>query len=434
MKNPFSNYMIITQLEEINIPSWDNETQIKNAKEFKSLLNKKLENNKLIPNSSPEKIGLIISYNDKNPDLNVKILKRQICIDQKQDFRLTLFRAELNNILSKFEEFIKSQKIGIYLLYLNKEEDVLTCFKSLTDVNKSQTSEDISFKIDSINPIFCIDQLIVNEKVKNELENTISLIENRHRIYSEWGFSKVEPIPHCVINLFGPPGTGKTMSAHILAKELNLKILPLNYADIESKYVGDAPKKLIAAFNIAEKQNALLFFDEADSFLGKRITNVNASSDQAINSLRSQLLILLESRNVITVFATNLIENYDSAFHSRILKSIKFELPDIDTRKKIIEMMIPNEVPLDSIYRTEEFFTELSILTENFSPREIKNNILNVLIEGCKKGITPLLFKDVFQKQKEIFDSIKFSKKNEITDKVKKIIADKNYNVVSREE
>ena len=68
----------------------------------------------------------------------------------------------------------------------------------------------------------------------------------------------------------------------------------------------------------------MLFFDEADSFLGKRIQNVSSSSDQAINSLRSQMLILLEDFEGVVVFATNLADNYDKAFESRICKHISF--------------------------------------------------------------------------------------------------------------
>lgn len=71
-----------------------------------------------------------------------------------------------------------------------------------------------------------------------------------------------------------------------------------------------------------------MFFDEADSFLGKRIQNVNQSADQALNSLRSQMLILLEEHSGVVIFATNLVSNFDKAFQSRILKHIKFDLPN----------------------------------------------------------------------------------------------------------
>ncbi|MGC8140941.1 AAA family ATPase, partial [Salmonella enterica] len=81
-----------------------------------------------------------------------------------------------------------------------------------------------------------------------------------------------------------------------------------------------APKNLQAAFDVAKNNDCVLFFDEADSFLGKRITNVVQGADQALNSLRSQMLILLEEFKGIVIFATNLVTNFDTAFESRILK------------------------------------------------------------------------------------------------------------------
>ena len=228
-------------------------------------------------------------------------------------------------------------------------------------------------------------QIILNDSTFEEIQKVSTLIKNIQKIYYDWGFSEIDPVPRCIVNFYGPPGTGKTMSAHIIASELNTKILPLNYSDIESKFVGDAPKNLVQAFEIAKRENCLLFFDEADSFLGKRITNVSSSSDQAVNSLRSQMLILLESFNGVVIFATNLHENYDSAFESRILRHIKFELPDKDIRLKIIKKMIPPKAPIDREVFDDEYLMSLSEIIDGFSPREIKNTILEVCISSIQK-------------------------------------------------
>ena len=111
--------------------------------------------------------------------------------------------------------------------------------------------------------------------------------------------------------------------------------------------MGDAPKNLVAAFDLALKEDAIIFFDEADSFLGKRITNVSQSSDQAVNSLRSQMLMELEAFNGTVFFATNLHENYDRAFESRILKHIEFVLPDLECRKILVQKKFPKKAPFD---------------------------------------------------------------------------------------
>ena len=148
--------------------------------------------------------------------------------------------------------------------------------------------------------------------------------------------------PKSILNFYGPPGTGKTMCAHAISNMLNKPLLALNYSEIESKYVGDAAKNLKKAFDTARDKEAVMFFDEADSFLGKRIENVTQGSDQALNSLRSQMLILLEEHEGIVIFATNLVTNFDKAFESRILDHIKLELPNREARADIINKMLPS--------------------------------------------------------------------------------------------
>lgn len=236
--------------------------------------------------------------------------------------------------------------------------------------------------------------------------DTLTILEKQYIIYDEWGFSEIDPSPKSILNFYGDPGTGKTMTAQAIANKLGVKIMALNYSEIESKYVGDAPKNLQKAFDIAQKENALLFFDEADSFLGKRMTNVSSGSDQAINSLRSQMLILLENFNGIVIFATNLVKNYDKAFESRIFKHIKFELPNAELRKQLIHRMIPKKVPFEEAL-TEAQFEALIELSEHFSGRELKNSILLALSSAISAGRTKVCLNDF----KESFESTANTKK-----------------------
>jgi ATP-dependent 26S proteasome regulatory subunit len=124
------------------------------------------------------------------------------------------------------------------------------------------------------------------------------------------------------------------MAAEAIANKLGKKILKVSYADVESKYHGEGPKMVKAIFLAATNGDAVLFFDEADSLLSKRLTSVNQGSEQAINSMRSQLLICLEEFRGIVIFATNLVVNYDQAFLTRLI-SIEFPLPDEKTRDRI---------------------------------------------------------------------------------------------------
>ena len=237
----------------------------------------------------------------------------------------------------------------------------------------------------TVEPKFRMRDLIVPDVVRAQISQTIGVLANRELIYETWGFAEVDPCPRAVLNFYGPPGTGKTMAAHCIADALKKKILIANFAEIESKYVGDSPKNLENIFHIAKAEDAVLFFDEADSFLGKRLTSISSSSDQAVNSLRSKLLQLLEDHTGIVVFCTNLLRNYDKAFESRMLGSIKFDLPDDACRRALIRQKIPMKVPF-AVPLDDEMIGRLSALTEGFSGREIKNAVLKVLCSVASRG------------------------------------------------
>lgn len=228
-------------------------------------------------------------------------------------------------------------------------------------------------------PKYSFEQVILPDDVRKDIFEAINILKYQELIYNVWGFEEIDPIPRSVINFYGPPGTGKTMSAHAVAKELNKRLLALNYAQIESKYVGDAVKNLSKAFETAKSNDCILFFDEADSFLGKRINNVTHGAEQALNSLRSQMLILLEEFPGIIIFATNLVSNFDQAFESRILKHIKFSLPNEEARIQIIQKTIPPRLPLACAF-TDAELTELSQMLDGLSGREIKGAIQECLL------------------------------------------------------
>ena len=379
-------------------------------------------------------IYIVYSPNDfKNISNRGNIIyayEKEVEFNSEQEIKISLFKTQIDFIE---KNIIKENKLDVKVIiaFNCKKEVIENKYFINTDNSKK---EEVKLNVFPIEPKYNMSQIILNDSTFEEIQKVSTLIKNIQKIYYDWGFSEIDPVPRCIVNFYGPPGTGKTMSAHIIASELNTKILPLNYSDIESKFVGDAPKNLVQAFEIAKRENCLLFFDEADSFLGKRITNVSSSSDQAVNSLRSQMLILLESFNGVVIFATNLHENYDSAFESRILRHIKFELPDKDIRLKIIKKMIPSKAPIDREVFDYEYLMSLSEIIDGFSPREIKNTILEVCISSIQKNakMDRKLFDEVFSKSKEKFEQLKAkskAKKDNLSSQIKDNLENKNYNV-----
>lgn len=322
---------------------------------------------------------LLNGKNEKNKNLNLGLLK---------------FRTALTRVVKKYIETEEVQA-NIYIGYNYSEED----FEKYKNLRKGNQVKNLRNELDikPETPKFSFDNMILNKTVEVELNKVLLLLKNKNKIYSVWGFDEIEPTPRCIINFYGASGTGKTMAAHAITNELNKKILLLNYSDIESKYVGEAPKNLIESFRLAKESDSVLFFDEADSFLGARIKNVQQSSDQAINSLRSQMLIQLEAFNGIVIFATNLIGNYDKAFDSRILHNIEFSLPDENMRIKLIKKMIPQKAPVDKNVFDYDFLKELGKIIDGFSPREIKNTMLETLANAVYENLETIS-QSIFEK------------------------------------
>ncbi len=382
-------------------------------------------------------VFLLIKQTDS--DELFKFIFKQFIWDEleKKGVSHNLLEADIDHLLSEKESVFKGKVQFIFYRGCTKEE----CIKKMPIDKNLDKKEERVLNVSPIEPKYSLSQVVLQEGVKQEIYSVLALLKNMRKIYEDWGFGEIDPVPRSVVNLWGPPGTGKTMTVHAIAKDLGKKILVLNYADIESKYVGEAPKNLIAAFDMAEKEDAVIFFDEADSFLGKRITNVDSGSEQAINSLRSQMLMKLEEFNGTVFFATNLHENYDKAFESRILKHIEFKLPDTAARKEIIRSKLPQKAPYASSVKSEdgifddELLTKIAKSIEGFSGREIKNCILELLVQASQLEpslITSEIMTKVFAAKKAEADALKRKeqeRKEKLAGQIQKNLKTQNYRV-----
>lgn len=217
--------------------------------------------------------------------------------------------------------------------------------------------------------------LIVPHDTLQHIRSLLTKITYHRVLYDDFGLSAIDPYGgRTAINLYGPPGTGKSFAADAIANELSLGIIRVNYAEIESKYVGETPKNIKAAFQKARETNALLFFDEADSILGKRLTNITQSTDHAVNVSRSVMLLELDRFAGVVIFATNLAANYDTAFVRRILGHIPMPLPDAESRARLWRYHIPARLP---VHLTEPDWGTLVAHTEGLAGGDILNIVIN---------------------------------------------------------
>ena len=204
----------------------------------------------------------------------------------------------------------------------------------------------------------------------------VDRVTHHELLYDHWELSRIDPSGRCqAINFYGLPGTGKTLCAEALAAELGRGMIEVNYAEIESKYVGETPKNICQAFDQAAAENAVLFFDEADSILGRRMTNVSQAADQAVNVTRAVMLKQLDAFPGVVVFATNLARNFDSAFVRRILFHIEVAPPGLDERRLLWKRMVSSRVPGSESLDWDRLAAE----SEGLVGGEIKNAVIIAL-------------------------------------------------------
>jgi hypothetical protein len=183
--------------------------------------------------------------------------------------------------------------------------------------------------------------LVLPEESLDELRELIARVRYRRRVLDEWGFGRKLAKGLGLAALFsGPPGTGKTMAAGLVARELGLDLYAIDLSRMVSKYIGETEKQLARVFDAAEAGHAILLFDEADAMFGKR-TDVKSSVDRYANLEVNYLLQRMEAFSGITILTTNFDAAIDEAFRRRLAFRIAFPLPEEDERGRLWRAVIP---------------------------------------------------------------------------------------------
>jgi hypothetical protein len=200
-----------------------------------------------------------------------------------------------------------------------------------------------------IKPAYSWEDLVLPESEIRLLKSACMHVRYRHKVYTEWGFSKKAAYGRGLSVLFsGPPGTGKTMAAQVITNQLHMQLFKVQLSQVVSKYIGETEKNLRRVFTEAKNANCVLFFDETDALFGKR-SEVKDSHDRHANIETAYLLQQMEEYDGVVLMATNLLQNIDEAFMRRISFVISFPFPDAPTRKTLWRKMLDARAPLDEI-------------------------------------------------------------------------------------
>lgn len=223
------------------------------------------------------------------------------------------------------------------------------------------------------------EDLVLPEAQMKVLRNIVAHVKQRTKVYERWGFALKSTKGLGISGMFaGVSGTGKTMAAEVLARELQLDLYRIDLSAVISKYIGETEKNLRRVFDAAEMGGVVLLFDEADALFGKR-TEVKDSHDRHANVEVSYLLQRMEAYQGLSVLTTNLKNSLDQAFLRRIRFIVQFQFPDTVTRAGIWRKVFPQATPTADLN-----FQKLAQL--NVAGGNIRNIALNAAFLAADAG------------------------------------------------
>ncbi|MDQ3339217.1 MAG: ATP-binding protein [Myxococcota bacterium] len=188
--------------------------------------------------------------------------------------------------------------------------------------------------------------IVLPEDITDSLLELTARVRHRKKVYEQWGFDRTLTTARGITALFqGSPGTGKTMVAGVIARDLGLELYRVDVSRITSKWIGETEKNLGSLFDAAEDGQVMLLFDEADSLFAKR-TEVKSSVDRYANMEVNYLLQRLDSFEGIAVLTTNFGNAIDPAFKRRLTYRVTFPFPDEEMREQLWKSLIPAQVPV----------------------------------------------------------------------------------------
>ncbi|MCR4560633.1 MAG: AAA family ATPase [Bacteroidales bacterium] len=255
-------------------------------------------------------------------------------------------------------------------------------------------------------PQWNLDSIVLDESTKQSVKDAIVFCNNRDKIVNEWNLTRFMKGEGGItgINMYGKPGTGKSITAEAIAEATGRKIIKADYSQIQDSKWGGTEKQLTEIFETAKKENAVIFFDEANGLLSKRRSE--GANSETNNQIKSHLLTLLDDYNVIVVFATNLFKDYDRAFFRRILFHINFPTPG---REQLISLWNfhfgDGSNGEKAVPRVEDFSMEkLADDSRGLTGGDIKNITLKVctqLVAQNLPGISNKLVSNEIEKYKK---------------------------------
>jgi AAA+ superfamily predicted ATPase len=224
----------------------------------------------------------------------------------------------------------------------------------LREAARAHTTSSMGSIAQRVSTPFTLGDLVAPPETVTQLREIINYVRNYSLVYESWGFARKVAYGRSVTCLFtGPPGTGKTMAASVIAAELGMDLFRIDLSKVVSKYIGETEKNLERVFEAAGAGQLIVLFDEADALFGKR-TEVKNSNDRYANLEVNYLLQRIEAFEGIAILTTNLEKNIDEAFRRRLRFLVEFPFPTVEERERLWRTLLPERAKVRGTIPFEE--------------------------------------------------------------------------------
>ncbi|HYN86368.1 MAG TPA: ATP-binding protein [Pyrinomonadaceae bacterium] len=264
---------------------------------------------------------------------------------------------------------------------------------------RSELTQEIGELAARVAPRFESEELILPHKQHLQFEEQLRAMRALTEVHYGWGTARVWNESGIAVLFAGPPGTGKTMAAEILALKLDLPVYRIDLSQVVNKYIGETEKNLKRLFDAADLSDVILFFDEADALFGKR-SEVKDSHDRYANLEISYLLERMERFKGVAILATNRKKDLDEAFLRRLRYVIDFPLPGEAERRRIWRQMIPPGVDASDL--------DFDFLARQFqlAGGHIRSVVFNACLQSAGAAEPRLTMREIVVALKREYDKL----------------------------
>ncbi|KMT04093.1 hypothetical protein BVRB_8g185470 [Beta vulgaris subsp. vulgaris] len=224
--------------------------------------------------------------------------------------------------------------------------------------------------VDHTNEKISWDTIAGYDQQKREIEDTVLLALRSPEVYDDIARGtrrKYESNRPRAVLFEGPPGTGKTSCARVIANQAGVPLLYVPLEVVMSKYYGESERLFGKVFSLANElpDGAIIFLDEVDSFAIARDSEMHEATRRILSVLLRQIDGFEQDKKVVVIAATNRKQDIDPALISRFDSMIFFGLPDEQNRQEIAAQYAK--------HLTKSELAEFAVITEGLSGRDIRD-------------------------------------------------------------